>query len=85
MTLTERVAVIEACRYVDEVIPDAPDRLTPEFLDEHGLALVVHGDDWDAGAEVYRAAAETGRLRLAPRKGNISTTEVITRVRSRPE
>ena len=29
MTLAERVAVIAACRYVDEVLPDAPDRLTP--------------------------------------------------------
>ena len=31
MNLTERLAVIEACRYVDEVIPDAPDRLTRDF------------------------------------------------------
>jgi len=28
MTLSERVAVIEACRHVDEVIPDSPLRLT---------------------------------------------------------
>ncbi len=40
MTLSERVAVIEACRYVDEVIPDFPYRLTQEFLDEHDLAFV---------------------------------------------
>jgi cytidyltransferase-like protein len=85
MTLAERVVVIEACRYVDEVIPDAPDGLTQEFLDRHGLALVVHGDDVDADAEVYRAAAETDRLRLVPRTGSISTTELIARVRSRRE
>lgn len=85
MTLAERVAVIEACRYVDEVIPDAPDRLSREFLDENKLALVVHGDDVDAGAEVYGAAAETGRLRLVPRSGGISTTDLIARVRSRTE
>jgi cytidyltransferase-like protein len=85
MTLAERVAVIEACRYVDDVISDAPDRLTREFLDENKLALVVHGDDVDAGTEVYGAAAETGRLRLVPRSGGISTTDLITRVRSRTE
>ena len=45
MTLAERVAVIEACRYVDEVIEDAPFQLTEEFLDEHAIATVVHGDD----------------------------------------
>jgi cytidyltransferase-like protein len=85
MTLTERVAVIEACRYVDEVIPDAPDQLTAAFLDEHKLALVVHGDDLDAGAaaDVYGPAVETGRLRLVPRSGAISTTDLLARVRSR--
>lgn len=87
MTLSERVAVIEACRFVDEVIPDAPDRLTTEFLDEHELSLVVHGDDVDAGdtSGVYGVAVEAGRLRLVPRTGSISTTELIARVRSRQE
>lgn len=85
MSLAERVAVIEACRFVDEVIPDAPDRLTSEFLDEHKIAVVAHGDDLEAGADVYRAAEETGRLRLVPRTMSISTTDLIARVRSRSE
>ncbi|PUA80936.1 VOC family protein [Nocardioides currus] len=85
MTLAERAAVIGACRHVDEVVVDAPDRLTVEFLDEHDFALVVHGDDLDAEdvPDVYAAAADTGRLRLVPRVGGLSTTEVIDRVRSR--
>lgn len=85
MTLDERVAVVEACRYVDEVIADAPLRITAEFLAEHDLDLVVHGDDVDAevAADVYGPAASTGRLRLVPRRGAVSTTEVIARVRAR--
>lgn len=85
MTLAERVAVIEACRYVDEVIPDAPLRLTQAFLDEHDLALVVHGDDLDVegAADVYGPAVATGRLRLVPRSSDISTTDLIDRVRRR--
>lgn len=87
MTLSERVAVIEACRHVDEVIPDSPLRLTDDFLAEHDIALVAHDDDLNAeGAEqVYGPAVATGRLRLLPRKGGISTTELIARVRSRSE
>ena len=83
MTLAERVVVVEACRYVDEVIPDAPYRLTREFLDAHRLDLVVHGDDVGAGgfAEVYGPVVEAGLLRLVPREGDISTTALIARVR----
>jgi len=41
MTMDERVTVIEACCYVDEVIPDSPYRVTQEFLDEHALAVLI--------------------------------------------
>jgi cytidyltransferase-like protein len=87
MSLAERVTVIEACRYVDEVIPDAPHRLTRQFLDEHDIALVVHGDDLGADgiADVYGPAAEAGALRLVPRVGDISTTALIARVRAADE
>ena len=82
MTLAERVAVIEACRYVDEVIEDAPFRVTEAFLDEHAITMVVHGDDLSPeGAEaVYGAAAAAGKLTLVPRTSGISTTQVIQRV-----
>ncbi|MBM0123636.1 adenylyltransferase/cytidyltransferase family protein [Pimelobacter simplex] len=84
MTLEERVAMIAACRYVDEVIPDSPYRLTRDFLNEHRLALVVHGDDVDADgvADVYGPALEAGLLRLVPRMGDVSTTALIARVRN---
>lgn len=83
MTMDERVAVIEACRYVDEVIPNSPNRLTREFLVEHNLALVVHGDDGasDGFSDVYGPVVEAGLLRLVPRVGGISTTALIARIR----
>ncbi|MGB0102190.1 MAG: adenylyltransferase/cytidyltransferase family protein [Nocardioides sp.] len=83
MTLDERVAVVEACRYVDEVVPDAPLRLTRKFLDEHRLALVVHGDDLAAEglADVYGPVLEAGLLRLVPRVGDLSTTALLARIR----
>src|SRR5689334_5924950 len=85
MTLAERVAVIGACRYVDEVVPAAPDRVTLEFLDEHDIALVVHGDDItpEAIAEVYGPVAAAGRLRLVHYTAGVSTTDLIARVRRR--
>ncbi|MEZ5097839.1 MAG: adenylyltransferase/cytidyltransferase family protein [Nocardioides sp.] len=85
MSLSERVAVIEACRFVDEVIPDAPLRLTADFLVKHDLDLVVHGDDIsdETASDVYGPAVEQGLIRRVPRSRNLSTTELIARVRSR--
>jgi cytidyltransferase-like protein len=85
MSLDERVTVIEACRYVDEVVPDAPSRITAEFLDEHDIAVVVHGDDLspEAMEEVFGPVSATGRLRLVSYTPGISTTDLIRRVRDR--
>lgn len=82
MTLVERVAVVEACRYVDEVIADAPFEVTQAFLDEHAITTVVHGDDLSPeGAEaIYGPAVAAGRLVHVPRTGGISTTQLIQRV-----
>ncbi|MDR7255399.1 cytidyltransferase-like protein [Nocardioides sp. BE266] len=82
MTLAERVAVIEACRYVDEVVPDAPFEVTQEFLDEHAITTVVHGDDLspEAATTIYGPAVASGRYVAVPRTTDLSTTEVIRRV-----
>ena len=47
MTMAERIQVIAACQFVDDVIPGAPLVATREWIDEHSLDLVVHGDDLD--------------------------------------
>ena len=75
MTLAERVAVIEACRYVDEVIAEAPFEVTEEFLDAHRITTVVHGDDLspDGAESIYGAAVVAGRYISVPRTGGIST------------
>ncbi len=82
MTLAERVAVIESCRYVDEVVPDAPFRVSEDFLAEHAITVVVHGDDLSPeGAEsIYGSAVASGTFVTVPRAGSISTTQLIRRV-----
>ena len=85
MTLAERVAVIESCRYVDEVIADAPFVVDEGFLDEHAITTVVHGDDLslDGAASIYGPAVERGALVLVERTSGLSTTQVIQRVLER--
>lgn len=82
MSLAERVTVIRACRYVDEIIAPAPAVLDASFLVEHDIATVVHGDDLspEAAAEVYGAAIAASKLAFVPRVGAISTTALIQRI-----
>lgn len=86
MTLAERVAVIESCRYVDQVIEDAPYRVTEAFLDEHAISTVVHGDDLspEGAQSVYGPVATAGKLIYIPRTAGISTTQLIQRVLDAP-
>jgi glycerol-3-phosphate cytidylyltransferase-like family protein len=66
-------------------VPDAPSRITAEFLDEHDIAVVVHGDDLspEAMEEVFGPVSANGRLRLVSYTPGISTTDLIRRVRDR--
>jgi cytidyltransferase-like protein len=44
MTEEERYESLRHCKWVDEVIPDAPWVITKEFLDAHGIDYVAHDD-----------------------------------------
>jgi cytidyltransferase-like protein len=83
MTMPERIQVIAACQFVDEVIPDAPLVVDRDFIDEHELDLVVHGDDIDDDTLelMYRVPSDLGILRIVPYANGVSTTEIMERVR----
>ncbi len=83
MTMKERVSAVASCRYVDEVIPDAPLVVDQVWIDAHLIDLVVHGDDFSEEMEqlCYRTPIELGIFRLVPYTSNISTTEIIERIK----
>lgn len=85
MTLDERVAVVEACRYVDRVIPGAPVFTTEAWLRAEGIDLVVHGDE-KSEAELrfwYGVPMELGMFRTVPYTSGIATSDVLRRVATR--
>lgn len=41
MTEIERYEALRHCRYVDEILRDAPWTLTPEFLEKHKVCVGV--------------------------------------------
>lgn len=87
LTLQERVTVIEACRYVDEVIAAPPLCASKQWLKEHQIDVVVHGDDFDPTSSLamsqYGPAIEMGIFVTVPYTKGISTTEIIKRVQQR--
>lgn len=84
MTMEERLRVVEACRYIDEVIPDAPLLVTEDWIKRHRIDVVVHGDDLDHEMEMsmYRVPAAMGILRTVPYTGGISTSEILRRLKA---
>lgn len=44
MSDKERYEGVKHCRYVDEIVPDAPWTLDDEFLEKHKIDFVAHDD-----------------------------------------
>ena len=81
LNMEERVASVSGCRYVDEVVPDAPWIIDRAWIKKHKIDLVVHGDDYSQeGLEsIYNVPILMKIFRTVPYTPGISTTEIIRR------
>ncbi|XP_043693962.1 choline-phosphate cytidylyltransferase 2-like isoform X1 [Telopea speciosissima] len=85
MTEAERYESLRHCRWVDEVIPDAPWVITQEFIDEHKIDYVAHdslpyADASGAGKDVYEFVKAVGKFKETKRTEGISTSDLIMRI-----
>ncbi|XP_061368669.1 choline-phosphate cytidylyltransferase 1-like [Gastrolobium bilobum] len=85
MTDKERYESLRHCRWVDEVIPDAPWVVTPEFLDKHQIDFIAHdslpyADASGAGKDVYEYVKSIGKFKETKRTEGISTSDIIMRI-----
>jgi cytidyltransferase-like protein len=82
LNIAERRIEIEACRYVDLVVPDCPCPVTEEFIRKYKIDLVVHGDDYSEEdiEKWYSVPKKLNMLRIVPYTKGISTTEIIDRI-----
>jgi cytidyltransferase-like protein len=65
MTDVERVESVKHCRYVDEVIPNAPWVVDKNFMLEHGIEYIAHGEDAsldENGKDVYEFAKKNWKI-----------------------
>jgi choline-phosphate cytidylyltransferase len=77
----ERAESVRHCKWVDEVIPDCPWIVTPEFIEEHQIDYVAH-DDLPYGAaegdDIYAPIKAQGKFLVTQRTEGVSTTGIIT-------
>ncbi|PGH30747.1 choline-phosphate cytidylyltransferase [[Emmonsia] crescens] len=83
LTGAERAETVRHCRWVDEVIPDCPWIVTPEFLEKHQIDYVAH-DDLPYGAaegdDIYAPIKAQGKFLVTQRTEGVSTTGIITHI-----
>lgn len=82
MSMTGRIAVVAACRYVDRVVEDAPLYWTHALLDRIGADFACHGDDFTPAqlAHWHKDIIGSGRLKVVPYSAIVSTKVIIERV-----
>ena len=81
LNLNERVAVIEHCDLVNEVIPSAPPETTENFINDHQIDLVVASRSYskESLTMFYKAPQQMGILKLVDYKDGISTSSIVNR------
>ncbi|CAM6036040.1 unnamed protein product [Sphagnum compactum] len=83
MNEAERYESLRHCKWVDEVIEDAPWTITQEFLDKHQIDYVAHDaiPYVDAnGKDVYEFVKAAGRFKETKRTEGVSTSDLIMRI-----
>jgi choline-phosphate cytidylyltransferase len=83
MNEAERYESLRHCKWVDEVIEDAPWTITKEFLDKHQIDYVAHDaiPYVDAnGKDVYEFVKAAGRFKETKRTDGVSTSDLIMRI-----
>jgi ethanolamine-phosphate cytidylyltransferase len=80
MNNEERVAMIKACKWVDEVVENAPYSATNDWLDSVNCKYIAHGDDIAInceGQDAYGFLKSLGRFKVIKRTEGISTTSIV--------
>lgn len=87
MTSSERYTAVRNCRWVDEVVEDAPWVITQEVIDKLNVDYVAHDELPYAGAgssaemaDVYHFVKNQGRFLPTQRTEGVSTSELLARI-----
>ncbi|KAI9571871.1 hypothetical protein HD554DRAFT_2070170 [Boletus coccyginus] len=83
LTHTERCEGVRHCRWVDEVIPDAPWILDAAFLDKWKIDYVAHDEDpyvAEGHEDIYTFVKKRGQFIPTRRTPGVSTSDLLGRI-----
>lgn len=83
LTESERYESLRHCKWVDEIVQDAPWVITQEFIDNHKIDFVAHDAiPYATGQmdDVYAFVKASGKFLATNRTTGVSTTDLITRI-----
>lgn len=85
MTEDERYESVRHCKWVDEVVKDAPWVITEQFLDDNDIDYVAHdalpyADATGQNDDVYGPVKRMGRFQETQRTDGVSTSDLILRI-----
>ena len=75
----DRMAIVQAIQYVDEVFLEESLELKGAYIQEHKADLLVMGDDWEGRFDSMREYCDVLYL---PRTEGVSTTDLVDTIRS---
>jgi cytidyltransferase-like protein len=86
LTMPERIEIISACKYVDDVIPNAPLIITEHFINNHRIDMCYHGHSLEEHEQLkkleYKDPVKLHKFTRTEYTVGISTTDIIARILS---
>lgn len=92
LNLHERVLSVNGCRFVDDVVIDAPYEITPEMIASLRISEVVHGTCGDGGEDYcsmqdprYRHAKAAGIFHVMKCQSDFQMENIFKRIQKNQE
>eukprot|EP00010_Vexillifera_abyssalis_P002500 CAMPEP_0201551514 /NCGR_PEP_ID=MMETSP0173_2-20130828/7677_1 /ASSEMBLY_ACC=CAM_ASM_000268 /TAXON_ID=218659 /ORGANISM="Vexillifera sp., Strain DIVA3 564/2" /LENGTH=398 /DNA_ID=CAMNT_0047961793 /DNA_START=15 /DNA_END=1211 /DNA_ORIENTATION=- len=83
MNNEERRIMVESCKWVDEVVENAPYETQLNVLKQHNITFAVHGEDISTnaqGQDSFHEVKKAGMFRYIKRTQGVSTTDIVSRL-----